>query len=57
MIPNEHNFTIKELRAICRLLEYQYVTNEDIEINDVMNRIFRIVREHDDMARRTRKST
>lgn len=43
----KYYFKINELRALGRLLERQYIDYEDSEAHEVVNKLFRIIKEND----------
>lgn len=42
-----HEFTVNELRAIYRTIEHQYISYEDQEAHEVINKIAKIVKENE----------
>jgi len=41
------SFNIDEIRSLSRLLEHEYIPNEDEEIRNAVDKVFRIVKNHE----------
>jgi hypothetical protein len=52
-----NSFTIKELEAISRITDKQYIPYDDVEAHEVLRRIDSIIRETNDMARNSSQGT
>lgn len=45
--PSEPTFTIEELRALYKLLEYEYIPYENREGHAVVNKIMRLIKKYE----------
>lgn len=53
-----YKFTLNELKSLYRILEKQWINQDDREAHETINRISRIIRESDgNMARGNSQST